>query len=309
VVTTSVLGRVNGAIACDSFSSPRDGLCHAIVLGQDGSLTDLVYERSGKPRETQTIGMAHGARDVTAFWSDVDHVKNVIAVASSGDVLHFSQDGSGAWSRTLRGEVPDALRVAGYDDHHHGIVLTSRGEVTDQPFHGVSAAVAQAFRADTAAELQRSGRSVGSATIDATGPAEGAPEPPIVVANVPGAVDVAALWADGSNRFVLLAEASSAITEIGYGIHQPASRRELARLPGLMGISACYVDDPGMGRRVVALTRGGQVYQLDYGTRPPPLGEPLVSMTAADISCYRTPDGELRIVLVTDERVIEVRQD
>ena len=303
---TSVLGRVNGAIACDAFCSLGDGLSHAVVLGDGGSLTDIVYEKSGQQRERHTIGMAQDARDVTAFWSDIDGVRNVIAVTSRGEVWHFSQSGSEPWSRTLRREVPDALRVAGYDEHHHGIVLTSSGEVTDQPFHGVSAAVAQAFKADTAAALERSGRSPAAAALDSAGPAEGEVEPPVVVGNVPAAVDVAALWADGGDRFVLLADRSGAIIEIGYGINQPATRRTLATLPGLKNISACYVDDPATGRRVVALTETGEIHELRYGIDPPRLGEPLISQSAADIACFKTPDGDVHIVLVSNGQVIEL---
>ena len=46
----------------------------------------------------------------------------------------FRSSHPSAWTRTRRRDVTNARRVAGYDDHHHGIVLTASGRITDEPF-------------------------------------------------------------------------------------------------------------------------------------------------------------------------------
>jgi hypothetical protein len=284
----SVLGRVNDAIACDAFCSLDDGLCHAIVLARDGSITDLTYQ-TGKPAARSGIGMAPGARDVTAFWSDIDDLRNVITVTETGEVWHFSRNGAGPWTRSLQRKVPGVLRVAGHDEHHHGIALTDEGEITDQPFHAVSAAVEKAFRQS-----------------NVVGRPEGEPEKPVVVGNVPSAVDIAALWADGPDPFVIVAEADGAIVELGYGTGQSRSRRLLARLPGLMALSACYLEDPAMGRRVAALTSSGDIRLLRYGTETPRIEEPILTRRSIDIGCFKTPDRTLHVVLISDGEVVDV---
>src|SRR5262249_54091726 len=142
------VGSVPAASAVDAFCSLDNGLCHAIVLQKDGTITDLVYNRDGTPGYQRVIASVPGARDLTAFWSELDDLKNVIIVAPNGDIWHFTQHGCAPWERALQRNVADALRVAGYDEHHHGIVLTSTGEITDQPFHTLHPAVQQEFLAD-----------------------------------------------------------------------------------------------------------------------------------------------------------------
>jgi hypothetical protein len=296
-----LLATVRGAIACDAFRSRDDGLCHAIVLSDDGQLTDVVYEEEGTLRAVSALGAAGDARDVTAFWSDVDDVRNVITVSASGEVSHFRQKGEEAWTRMRRRDVPDAIRVAGYDEHHHGIVLTERGRITDEPFHGVTAAVQQTFVADTAAALEQAGR----AAAPLKAPPPGDDEPAVLVATVPGALDIAALWADGQNRFVIAADEKDAVLELGYGIHQPETRRVVARISGVRRISACYLDDPAIGRCVVALTRDGEVHVLRYGAELGRAREALTTRKAEDIACFPSANGGLRIVLVSGGDVLE----
>jgi hypothetical protein len=292
-VTRSTLGRVDDAIACDAFYSPDDGLCHAVVLARDGSITDLTYDQAGRPVARSVIGTVPGARDVTAFWSEIDNLRNVITVTETGDVWHFSRDGAGPWSRSLQRNVPGALRVAGHDDHHHGIALTEEGEITDQPFHTVTAAVEKAFRQGTTAVANR---------------AQGEPEKPIVVGNIPSAADIAALWADRPDRFVIVAETSGAIVELGYD-SLPASRRELARFPGVMAVSACFVEGPAAGKRVVALTSAGDVRVLSYDAETPSIDRPILRQRSGDIACFKTPDRRLHIVLVSDGDVVDLVRD
>jgi hypothetical protein len=297
----SKLDRVSDVVACDAFCSADDGLYHAVLLQQDGTLLDLSYGSSG-PRGSQVIGTVPGARDVTAFWSDVNDVRNVIVIGAGGDVWHFIQDGRHAWTRTLQRNVPGALRIAGYDDHHHGIVLAGDGEITDQPFHTVTHAVAASYRADVAA---MSGPGAAAAE-HVPSPAADEREDPIVVGRIASAVDIAALWADGQNRFVIVADATGAVIEIGYGRYQPASRRELARLPRLRCVNACYTDDPAEGRCVAALTDTGDLFVLRYATDTPHVGEPMVSLPASDVACYTTPEGEVRAVLVSGDQIVDV---
>jgi hypothetical protein len=300
---TTVLAPARGAIACDAFCSLDDGLCHAVFLSRDGAITDVTYDRGGQTRDVRVIATEPGALDVTAFWSEVNDVRNVITVTASGDAWHYIQDrADGPWSRSLQRNVPGARRVAGYDEHHHGIALTSAGEITDQPFHTVTAAVEQAFRADTAA---LAGKTAEAARSVLSRP-KGEPERPIVVDTVPAAVDIAALWADGPNRFVIVAERSGAITEIGYGIHQGSTRRELARLPGLTSVSACYLGDLGLERRIVALTSAGELYVLRYAIDVPQVGPPLATPRAADVGAFKTSKGELHAVLVAGGEVVDV---
>jgi hypothetical protein len=301
-----VLATVRGSIACDAFRSVDDGLSHAIVLAGDGQLTDVTYEDGGRVRAVRGIGRAEGARDVTAFWSDVDDMRNVIAVGADGLISHFRQKGEAEWTRIRRRDVPDALRVAGYDDHHHGIVLTGAGRISDEPFHGVTASVQQTFVRDTAAALTQSGRADAAAKVVA--PTE--EEPAIPVATLPDAVDIGALWADGQNRFVIAAEASGAITELGYGAHQPETRRVLASIRGVARINACYVDDPATGRCVIALTRDGDVHALRYAAAVPRGGGPITRRAAAkDVACFASADGHVRVVLQSGDEVIEVPFD
>lgn len=287
-MTRSAVGRVDDAIACDAFCSLDDDLCHAIVLARDGSITDLTYE-TGKPAARSVIGIAPGACDVTAFWSDIDDLRNVITVTKTGEVWHFSRHGAGPWARSLQRMVPGVLRVAGHDEHHHGIALTDEGEITDQPFHAVSAAVEKAFRQSNVV----------------TRP-EGEPEKPVVVGNIPSAVDIAALWADGTDPCVIVAESDGRVVELGYGIGLSTTRRELARLPGLMALSACYVEDPATGRRVAALTSAGEICLLRYGAEPPRIERPILTQRSTDIGCFKTPDRTLHIVLISDAEVVDV---
>jgi hypothetical protein len=303
--TGRVLEAVRGAIACDAFRSLDDAASRAIVLGDDGRLTDVAYVDDGRARHVREIGRVAGARDVTAFWSHPDDVRNVITVTADGEIAHFRQKGEEAWTRTRRRDVPDAQRVAGYDDHHHGIVLTASGRITDEPFHGVTAVVQQTFVADTVAALTKSGRTEAAAQV--APPDDN--EPAIAVATLPGALDIAALWADGQNRFVIAADASGAIIECGYGTHQPETRRELASIPGLVRISACYVDDPATGRCVAALTRDGDLYALRYGAAPPRLGAPIARRAANDIACFTGADGRVRVVVVSGDEVVELALD
>lgn len=296
-----LLATVPGAIACDAFRSRDDGLCHAIVLSNDGRLADVVYEDDGMLRAVSAIGAAGGARDVTAFWSDVDDVRNVITVSATGEVSHFRQKGEDAWTRLRRRDVPDALRVAGYDEHHHGIVLTESGRITDEPFHGVTAAVQQTFVADTAAALAQAGRAAAASNV----PPPQDEEPAILVATIPGALDIAALWADGQNRFVIAADANGAVVELGYGVHQPETRRVLAPISGVRRISACYLDDPATGRCVVSLMRGGEVHALRYGAELSDSSGPLTTRMAEDIACFPSTNGGVRIVLVSRGDILE----
>lgn len=298
--TVTELARVADVVACDAFASQDDGLYHAVLLQKDGALSDLTYDASG-PRDRQAIETVPGAKDVTAFWSDVNDVRNVIVTADDGAVWHFMQVGTEAWTRTLRCTVPGALRVAGYDDHHHGIVLAADGEITDQPFHGVTDAVAATYRADIEALSARAP----APTVAAHTPTPDKPEEPIVVGHLSNAVDIAALWA-GDDRFVIVALASGAVLELGYGRYQAESRRELAHLPGLRRVNTCYASEPETGRYVVALTEPGDVYVLRYGTEPPRAVEPMISLRSTDAACYPTPDDQVRAVLVSADRIIDV---
>jgi hypothetical protein len=299
---TLELDRIGDVVACDAFSSRDDDVNHAVLLQKDGTLSDLTYDASGT-RGRQVIGIVPGALDVTAFWSQVNDVRNVIVVTDGGSVWHFMQEGVNAWTRTLQRTVSGALRIAGYDDHHHGIVLTSDGEITDQPFHAVTPAVAAAYRADIEA---LSGGNALEPAADPKNPDADKAEQPIVVAEEPTAIDIAALWAEDQNRFVIVAEASGAVIEIGYGQNQPASRRELTRLPGLRCVNSCYANDPAMGRCVVALTEAGDIYALHYGIDVPNLGDTLISLPSTDVACYPTPDGQTRVVLVSADRILDL---
>jgi hypothetical protein len=287
-VTSSVLAHVDDAIACDAFCSLDDGLCHAIVLARDGSITDLTYE-TGKPAARSVIGIVPGARDVTAFWSHIDDLRNVITVTDEGEVWHFSRHGAGPWKRSLQRKEPGVLRVAGQDEHHHGLALTDEGEITDQPFHAVSAAVEKAFRQSNVVSRP-----------------EGEPEEPVVVGNIPSAIDIAALWADAPDPFVIVAESDGAVVELSYGIGRSTTRRELARLPGLMAVSACYVEDPVMGRCVAALTSAGEICLLRYGAETPPIERPFLTQRSRDIGCFKTRDRTLHIVLASDADVVDL---
>lgn len=296
-----LLATVRGAIACDAFRSRDDGLCHAVVLSDDGQLTDVVYEEDGALRAVNVIGAVGDARDVTAFWSDVDDVRNVITVSMRGEVTHFRRKGDDEWIRSRRRDVPDALRVAGYDEHHHGIVLTAGGRITDEPFHGVTAAVQQTFVADTAASFAQAGRDAETVKV----PQPGDDEPATLVGTIPGALDIAALWADGQNRFVLAAD-KDAVIELGYGVHQPETRRVLAPIPGVRRISACYLDDPATGRCVVALTRAGGVHVLRYGIDLPPAPEALTTRMGEDVACFPAARGGVRIVMASHGEILEL---
>lgn len=298
-----MLARVPGAVACDAFWSIADDLCHAVVLDRDGGLTDITYAAGGAVRATSNVGVADGALDVTAFWSDVDEMRNVIAIAGSGQLPHFRRTGDEPWTSLRRRDVPGAARVAGYDDHHHGIVLTGAGRITDEPFHGVTAAVQQAFVEDTAQALAQSGRAAAAHAV--TRPTD--EEPAIHVADVPDAVDISALWADGQNRFVIALDRNGAVIEFGYGIHQPQTRRVLASFPGASRVSSCYVNDPATGRRVVVLTHEG-VHVLRYGAELPGDTRPIAT-AARDVGCFAKRDGVLRIVLVAGDEIVELATD
>lgn len=295
------LARISGAIACDAFWSPDDDLCHAVVLARDGRITDVVYD-DGRVRDTAGIGVVEDARDVTAFWSETDDERNVTLVTASGQVPHFRQKGTAAWTTIRRRDVPDAIRVAGYDFHHHGVVLASTGRITDEPFHGVSAAVMQVFVSETNAALADSGRS----SVAAQALTEKKEEPAIEVAVIPGTVDIAALWADGPNRFVIAADANGAVHELGYGERQSESRRVLATLPSILRLSSCYVGDPATGRRVVALTRSGDLHVLRFGAGLPSKDAPVTTMAAQDIACFVKGDNVMRIVVLAGDDVVEV---
>ena len=99
------------------------------------------------------------------------------------------------------------MRVAGHDEHHHGLALTDEGEITDQPFHAMSAAVEKAFRQSNVVSRP-----------------EGEPERPVVVGNIPSAVDIAALWAEAPDPFVIVAESDGAVVCSG---GQPSSIRAI----------------------------------------------------------------------------------
>jgi hypothetical protein len=295
------LVRVPGAIACDAFWSPDDDLCHAVVLARDGTLTDVVYD-DGRVHDAARVGLVEGARDLTAFWSETDDERNITVVTARGQVPHFRQKGAAPWMTIRRRDVPDAIRIAGYDFHHHGIVLSAAGRITDEPFHGVSAAVQQAFVEETAAALAKRGRTEAAAAV--APPSK--EEPSIEVAIVPAAVDVAALWANDQDRFVVAAGADGAVTEFGYGVHQAETRRVLATIPSVLRLNSCYVGDPATGRRVVALTRGGDVHVLRYGVEPPSKAAPVTTMAAQDIACFPKGDNVMRIVILAGDEIVEV---
>jgi hypothetical protein len=300
-VKRRALTTVAGAMACDAFWSPDDDLCHAVVLARDGTLTDVSYD-DGRVHDAARVGVVEGAHDLTAFWSETDDERNVTVVTASGQVPHFRQKGAAPWTTIRRRDVPHAIRIAGYDFHHHGVVLTSAGRITDEPFHGVSAAVQQLFVSETTAALAESGR-ISEA---AQAVAEKKEEPAIEVAAVPGVVDIAALWADGPNRFVIAAGADGAVHEFGYGERQPEMRRVLATIPGVLRLNSCYVGDPATGRRVVALMRSGDVHVLSYGVEPPATDAPAVTIAAQDVACFPKGDNVMRIVMLAGDEVIEV---
>ncbi len=311
----SELGRIEGAIACDAYCSLDDGVYHAVVLGRDGAITDVAYERSGAPRGREVLGRVPGARDVTAFWSLVSNLRNVITFTESGEILHFTRSGAGLWTRAVQRNVAGARRIAGYDDHHHGIVLTSAGETTDQPFHTVTPEAERMFRQTLEADLARLGKTTTKEAIATMSRPQGEPEKPIVVGTFPAAVDIGALWANDPNRFVILAEASGAITEVGYGMLQDATRRELARIKEPVAVSGCYAghsegpqrpEDLRAGKWVVALARAGELHVIRYGTDAPSVETAVMVKGAVDAACFRTPERELHGVLVASDEVLDV---
>jgi hypothetical protein len=303
-VRRTALSRVSDAIACDAFWSPDDDLCHAVVLARDGTITDVVYD-DGRVRAAGRVGVVDGARDLTAFWSDADDERNVTLVTASGRVPHFRQKGSAAWATIQRRDVPDAIRIAGYDQHHHGIVLTAAGRITDEPFHGVSAAVRQAFVEETTTALANRGRVDAAAAVAAPSKEE----PSIEVATVAGAVDIAALWADAQNRFVIAAGGDGALIEFGYGAHQEETRRLLGTIPGAFRLNGCYVGEPATGRRIVALARGGEVHVLRFGAAVPAADPPIARVAAQDVACFAKRDNVMRIVVLAGDELVEIVPD
>ena len=296
MVNTSVIARLNDVIACAGLCSHDDGLLHAVVLRRGGEILDIVHDRKGTSITTVKIGALEGARDLTAFWSLQDDVRNVICVADGGRVVHFSQKETGPWTSAERRRVPNALRIAGYDLNHHGLVLSGTGEITDQPFHGIAPEVMQ-HHADS---RQEAGRPLQTplAAMD-----EGE-EQPVVVGTSEGVVDIAAFFAEGNDRFVIQAQATGAITEIGYGELQPASRRIVATLPGVRRIAACYLGEDRTGRSLLASTDQGSLWLFSYGTDIPRSGRRLELSASTDIDCFGTDRNELRILLATPGEVV-----
>jgi hypothetical protein len=223
-------------------------------------------------------------------------VRNVICVADGGRVVHFSQKESGSWTRAERRRVPEALRIAAYDLGHHGLVLSRTAEITDQPFHGVAPEVMQRH-ADTH-------KDAGHALEDEVVAIGEGEEQPVFVGTYEGALDIAGFFVGEEERYVIEADRTGAITEIGYGALQPASRRVLATLPNVRRISACYAGDGQMGRKLLASTDQGAVWLYEYGTDVPSSGRNLDLQASTDVHCFSTPDNEVRVLLASAAEVL-----
>ena len=100
-MNTAVISRITDVMSCAGFCSRDDGLLHAVVLRRGGEIIDLAHDRRGAPIAEGLIGTIEGARDLTAFWSNQDDVRNVIWSGVSSTAMDMCANTSAEGSRGI----------------------------------------------------------------------------------------------------------------------------------------------------------------------------------------------------------------